>query len=129
MPRAGFEPATPATERPQTYALDRVATGIGFYLLLFLNNFQFTSLSNDKWVHCHHGMARPRIADRGDGLQIWRVAVNILNKQPRTADSGWSSSLGVGGGIKPYLIRLSICYESPRTASEQYGLFTGDALL
>jgi hypothetical protein len=34
-----------------------------------------------KWVHCHHGMARPRVADRGDGLQIWRVAANILNKQ------------------------------------------------
>jgi hypothetical protein len=29
MPRAGFEPATPATERPQTYSLDRAATGIG----------------------------------------------------------------------------------------------------
>jgi hypothetical protein len=23
MPRAGFEPVTPATKRPQTYALDR----------------------------------------------------------------------------------------------------------
>jgi hypothetical protein len=23
MPSAGFEPATPATKRPQTYALDR----------------------------------------------------------------------------------------------------------
>ena len=29
---------------------------------------------------------------------IWRVAVNILNKQSRTADKGWSSSLGVGLG-------------------------------
>jgi hypothetical protein len=29
MPRAGFEPATPATKRPQTYGLDRPATGIG----------------------------------------------------------------------------------------------------
>jgi hypothetical protein len=48
------------------------------------------------WVHCHHGMARPRVADRGDGLQIWRLAANILNKQSQTADSGWSSSLGVG---------------------------------
>jgi hypothetical protein len=28
MPLAGFGPATPATKRPQTYALDRVATGI-----------------------------------------------------------------------------------------------------
>jgi len=26
------------------------------------------------------------------------VAVNKLNKQPRTADEGWSSSLGVGRG-------------------------------
>jgi hypothetical protein len=26
---------------------------------------------------------------------IWRVALNKLNKQPRTADDGWSSSLGV----------------------------------
>jgi hypothetical protein len=25
---------------------------------------------------------------------IWRVAVNKLNKQPRTADKGWSSNLG-----------------------------------
>jgi hypothetical protein len=41
-------------------------------------------------------VARPRVADRGDGLQIWRVAANILNEQSRTADSGWSSSLGVG---------------------------------
>jgi hypothetical protein len=45
-----------------------------------------------KWVHCHHGMARPRVAVRGDGLQIWRVAASILNKQSRTDDSGWSSS-------------------------------------
>ena len=29
---------------------------------------------------------------------IWRVAVNKLNKKPRTADKGWSSSLGVERG-------------------------------
>ena len=29
---------------------------------------------------------------------IWRVAVNILNKQLQTADKGWSSIMGVGGG-------------------------------
>jgi hypothetical protein len=28
MPSAGFEPATPATKRPQTYALDRAATEV-----------------------------------------------------------------------------------------------------
>jgi hypothetical protein len=51
-----------------------------------------------KWVPCHHSMARPQVADGGDGLQIWRVAANILNKQSWTADKGWSSSLGVGRG-------------------------------
>jgi hypothetical protein len=34
-----------------------------------------------KWVPCHHGMARPQAAERGNGLQIWRVAVVILNNQ------------------------------------------------
>jgi hypothetical protein len=29
MPSAGFEPAIPAFKRPQTYALDFTATGIG----------------------------------------------------------------------------------------------------
>jgi hypothetical protein len=29
MITAGFEPAIPASERPQTYVLDRAATGIG----------------------------------------------------------------------------------------------------
>jgi hypothetical protein len=29
MPRAGFEPAVPATKRQQTYAVDGTATGIG----------------------------------------------------------------------------------------------------
>jgi hypothetical protein len=29
MPREEFETAIPATKRPQTYALDRMATGIG----------------------------------------------------------------------------------------------------
>jgi hypothetical protein len=29
---------------------------------------------------------------------IWRLAANILNKQSRTADTGWSSSLGFGRG-------------------------------
>jgi len=36
-------------------------------------------------------MVRPQLAD-GDGLQIWRFAVNMLNKQSRTADKWWPSS-------------------------------------
>ena len=33
MPPVGFEPTIPASERPQTHALDRAATGIDIYLL------------------------------------------------------------------------------------------------
>jgi hypothetical protein len=49
-----------------------------------------------RWVPFHHGMARPQVADAGDGLQIWRVAANIVNKRSRRADKRWSSRLGVG---------------------------------
>jgi hypothetical protein len=41
---------------------------------------------------CHHGMARPTVAGGGYGLQIWRIAANVLNKQSRTADKWWSST-------------------------------------
>jgi hypothetical protein len=39
-----------------------------------------------RWVPCHRGMARPQVADGGDAFQVWRVAENMLNKQSRTAD-------------------------------------------
>jgi hypothetical protein len=51
-----------------------------------------------KRVPCHHGIARPKVTDGGGGLQMRRVPANILNKQSRTTDRGWSSSLGVGRG-------------------------------
>jgi hypothetical protein len=47
---------------------------------------------------CHHDMVRSRVTDGGEGAQIWRVAVNILHKQPRTSEKGWSSSVVVGRG-------------------------------
>jgi hypothetical protein len=43
-------------------------------------------LEHVTWVPCHHGMARPQFAGGGDGLQVWKVATSILNKQSRTAD-------------------------------------------
>jgi hypothetical protein len=43
-------------------------------------------LNRVKWVRFHHGMARPQVVDRGNGPQIWRVAV---------ADRGLPSSFGV----------------------------------
>jgi hypothetical protein len=65
-----------------------------FYFLSFICHV--------RWVPCRHGMACPQVADGGDGLQIWKVAGNILNKQSRTADKGWSSSLEVGLGANNF---------------------------
>ena len=39
MPLEGFEPAIPAGERPQTYALDSADTGIGMRILILVINF------------------------------------------------------------------------------------------
>jgi hypothetical protein len=66
-------------------------------------------------------MVRPQVADGGDGPQIWRVAANILNKQPRTAVvlqlGGWA------GGEQPTTVKLLICYETHTRASDQDGFF------
>jgi hypothetical protein len=43
-------------------------------------------------------MACPLVADGEEGLQIWRVAVNILNKQLLIANKGLPTSLEVGRG-------------------------------
>jgi hypothetical protein len=56
FPWAGFEPAIPAIKRPQTYALDGAATGIGIYYHLFhiflatLKRF-YTRLGNLFFTH------------------------------------------------------------------------------
>jgi hypothetical protein len=49
-----------------------------------------------KWGPYHHGMTRLQLAGGGEGLQIWKVAGNILNMPSRTVDEEWSSSLEVG---------------------------------
>jgi hypothetical protein len=37
MPPVGFEPAIPASERPQNHALDCAATGIGTWAISWIN--------------------------------------------------------------------------------------------
>jgi hypothetical protein len=59
---------------------------------------KMTDNVHKRWVYCHHGMARPQVADGGDALQAWRVAANILNEQSRATFKGWSFSLNVGRG-------------------------------
>ena len=39
MPQAGLEPAIPASDRPQTHALNRAATGLGYLKNLSSQNF------------------------------------------------------------------------------------------
>jgi hypothetical protein len=53
-----------------------------------------------------------------DGLQLWRVVANTLNKLPRTADKGWFSILGVGRGAKNSYRKKLLCYESDIEASD-----------
>ena len=49
MPPVGFEPTISAGERPQTYTLDRAATGTGIYKVRFLNNKKLgLSISSEK---------------------------------------------------------------------------------
>jgi hypothetical protein len=48
-----------------------------------------------------HGVTRPRVADGGNGVQIWRVAANILNKQLLTAEVVVSCRFGVPGKEPP----------------------------
>jgi hypothetical protein len=47
-------------------------------------------------------MVHLQVADGGNGLQLWSVAVNKVNKQPQTNDKGWSSSWGFGRGTKTH---------------------------
>jgi hypothetical protein len=44
------------------------------------SSFQRFFISFFRVGSCHHGMARPPVADEGDGFQIWRLAGNIRNK-------------------------------------------------
>ena len=57
-----------------------------------------------------------------NGLQIWRVAANILNKQSRTADKGWYSSLGVGRSANncslPKSNHVTNCCKKPRNQTD-----------
>jgi hypothetical protein len=56
-----------------------------FLIIFFQNKECCLNTTHVSWVPCHHGMARPQVADGGDSLQFWRVAANLLNKQSRTA--------------------------------------------
>ena len=57
-------------------------------------NIEYKGKYIHPWVPVTMAWRVPWVADGGVGLQIWRLAANILNKQWWTADQEWSSSLG-----------------------------------
>jgi hypothetical protein len=77
-----------------------------FNLILFfdfnINSFLTLNHSIPKFYSVclltDHGIVHPQVVDGGEGLQIWRVAANILHKQLHVAYKGWSSNLDVACG-------------------------------
>jgi hypothetical protein len=69
MPSAGFEPAIPASKRPQNYALDRAATGIGenqLYSLLILISAIKSGVAIITW-HSYYFYMDQQTAVQNDG--------------------------------------------------------------
>lgn len=76
---------------------------------LLLENFQIF-----KFVPCHHAMMHPHLLDMGDNPQIWRVAMNILNKQLRIANKGWFLEFLTGLTIVTMKFQdVTKCYAGP----------------
>jgi hypothetical protein len=72
MPRARFEPTTPATKRPQTYALDRAATGIGGEKQKCIQNFSRKMWREETALETH--------ANLGDGTETGREGLNRVHE-------------------------------------------------
>jgi len=93
--------------------------------LIFL---QIGFFLRDKWVPVTTAwrVHRLRMEERPP---IWRVAVNTLNKQSRTTDKGWSSSLGAGRDANhssPYKRMLLRNIHRVSLRPGLYTIWTGD---
>jgi hypothetical protein len=74
------------------------------------------------WIHDKWSLSPQHDASSDfrwrNGLQMWKVASNILNKQSRTANKGWSSSFGVGELLTTHH-RINLrCYGTFHKASD-----------
>ena len=65
---------------------------------------------------CQHGIGM--VADERVGLQIQRLAANILNKQSWATDQEWSSSLGVAMRLITSQCKNHLRSETSHRASE-----------
>jgi len=68
---------------------------------------------------CHHSTGHPQVADRDD-LQVWRIPMNILNKQSQSR--GGLPAWWLGEGLTTYC-KKSACYEMLHKALDLDGLF------
>jgi hypothetical protein len=72
------------------YRIPHEYAQVNLYLL-------FSEFNNaSKWAPSHNEVASLQIAGAVDGLQNWKVAVNIMIKQSRMADKRQSFNLRVG---------------------------------
>jgi hypothetical protein len=78
MPRAAFEPTIPAIKRPQTYAFDSAATGIGILSLTVKFN-------------CKH----PIQSSPGLVTEAWRLLLTKVNKKLRIGVVPTSATLQI----------------------------------
>jgi hypothetical protein len=66
---------------------------------------------------CHRDVSCLGVADGGDGLQIRRAAVNILNKQSRTGDKFSPPDWVMGEGLTTFpTLKYQLvtkCYTGP----------------
>jgi hypothetical protein len=60
----------------------------------------FCVVTSSGSVACHRCMAYPQVTDRGDRLQVRRVAANILNKQCGQPTVGDPTAWRLGGCLK-----------------------------
>jgi hypothetical protein len=77
---------------------------------------------------CRHSRARPWVVDGGDVLQIWTAVANVLDKQSRLADKGWSFRWWLSWGLTTPLHKKQLvtkCYKRPRFIWFRIGISCG----
>jgi len=70
-----------------------------------------------KIAPCHHDVTRSPVADEGGGLQIWRIAANILKSSCGRLIRGGPAAWGFGKGLtSPHLKKRIVmkCYTGHR---------------
>jgi hypothetical protein len=95
MPSAEFEPATPATKRPQTYALDRAATEVGtFHLASYIQ------------VIYEHGELWWNDIDRGQLIRLPHLSGNTTSSH-LVANQEELGELNGDSGVHNIFVRTS----------------------